>query len=135
MPVLKWKDEYSVGVVQIDGEHQNLLEMINYAYDSVVEGREKDVLVDIVADMKAYAAEHFTSEEGLMRQYNYPKRKEHKALHDDFIIKAATTDKKISMGQDANPTEIFKFLADWLRDHILGVDKEFASYLHERGVK
>lgn len=135
MPILTWKDDYSVGVAQIDGEHQNLIEMINYAYDSIVEGKEQEVLADIVGDMKVYASEHFSTEEGLMRKYGYPESNEHKAVHDDFIIKAAVTDRMLANDQEANPTEVFKFLSEWLKNHIMVTDKKFAAFLNEQGVR
>ncbi len=135
MPILEWKDEYSVGVRQIDGEHQNLVEMLNYAYDSIVEGKEQEVLIEIVADMKSYAAEHFSSEEALMKKNGYPYLKEHKIMHDDFIIKAAMTDKALSSGKSADPTEVFRFLADWLKNHIMVTDKKVGKHLNSKGAQ
>lgn len=135
MPILTWKDDYSVGVSQIDDEHMKLIRMINKAYDSVTNMKEQEVLLELVEDMKAYAAVHFATEEELMNKHNYPDLKEHKIAHDDFIIKAAMTDKLLSSDRESDPIEVFKFLADWLKNHIMATDKKLAAFLIEQGVR
>ncbi len=136
MSILKWKNEYSVGVEIIDSEHRQLIEMINKAFDSVENMEEDEVLSELVEEMRRYAMTHFATEEKLMREYGYPEAEEHKKQHNDFMITAASSDNMLSNDNiELEPIKIFKFLADWLRKHILGTDKKLGAFLNEKGVK
>lgn len=133
MPILHWKENLMVGIEQIDEEHKKLIAIINKAYDAIVDMREREVLSEIVGDMRAYGASHFATEERLMGRYAYPRTKVHRALHDDFIVAAALADKLLAAGEAVEPTRLFRFLADWLNRHILVEDKRLADYIIEKG--
>ena len=136
MPVLSWKDGYSVGVRSIDDEHKQLLAMINRAYDSVENMEEEKVMMELVEEMRRYAMVHFATEEKMMLQYDYPFSKEHKLEHNDFMIKAASSNNILDTSpKGIEPVKIFKYLADWLREHIMKTDKKLGEFLNEKGVK
>jgi hemerythrin len=44
MAYLTWTDSLSVRIPEIDEQHQNLFEMVNYLYDSMTNGRSDDPL-------------------------------------------------------------------------------------------
>ncbi|CCO22947.1 bacteriohemerythrin [Maridesulfovibrio hydrothermalis] len=136
MSILTWKDEYSVGVRIIDNEHKQLIAMINKAYDSVEKMEEEKVLLELVDEMRKYAMTHFATEEKLMEIHNYPETAEQKKQHNDFMIKAASSDNMLSSDNGAvDPIKVFKYLADWLRGHIMGTDKKLGIFLNEKGIK
>ncbi|NDV26147.1 bacteriohemerythrin [Desulfovibrio sp. JC010] len=135
MPILEWDDSYSVGVELIDSEHKQLIGMINKAYDSIKNMEEEKVLVELVKDMNAYAAAHFGTEEKLMKEHGYPASEGHLKMHDEFAIKAKTLHNFVRSENEIEPVKVFKFLADWLRDHILKTDKDFGKFLNEQGVR
>ncbi|WP_432738518.1 bacteriohemerythrin [Maridesulfovibrio sp. FT414] len=135
MSILKWREELSVGVEVVDDEHRQLIAMINKAYDSVENMEEEKVLIELVGEMRKYALTHFATEERLMDQYGYPGADEHRRKHNEFMITAASSDNMISKGVELEPVKIFKYLADWLRLHILNTDKELGKYLNSKGVE
>lgn len=135
MPILEWNDGYSVGVSVIDEEHKQLVGMINKAYDSVKDMEEEKVLGELVKDMCDYAAHHFVTEEKLMIEHGYPASEGHMKLHADFAVRAETLNNFISSGDYVEPVKVFKFLADWLKEHILKTDKAFGEFLNKQGVK
>lgn len=134
MPILKWKDEFSVGVEIMDSEHRKLIAMINKAYDSVENMEEAEILGGLVEEMRQYAMSHFAAEEKLMSEYDYPYTAEHHKEHNEFMITAATTDNVLNSGKEVEPIRVFKFLADWLRGHILGTDRKLGKFLNSKGV-
>lgn len=130
MPILSWKEEFSVGVKKIDDEHKTLVDIINNAYDSVESREEEDVLLELTNKMRKYAMTHFATEERLMDKYEYPYAESHKKEHSDFMIKAASPDNMLgSEDKEIEPTKVFKYLADWLREHILKTDKKLGDFL------
>ncbi len=70
-----------------------------------------------------------------MRDFGYPETNLHKAAHDDFIIKAAVTDKALSTNERADHSDVFRFLADWLNAHIMGTDRKLGAFLNGKGVR
>ena len=63
MALLQWSDALSVGVVEIDRQHQKLVTMINDLNDAMRAGKGKDALGKTIAELIAYAATHFKTEE------------------------------------------------------------------------
>lgn len=132
--VIKWKDEYSVGITHIDQDHKKLINLLNQftvAYEHAMsETFERQALEELVN----YTQYHFEREEKLMREHNYPDFAAHQAKHKEMIEQVKNFlelyDEK---GHDALK-EISEFLTVWLISHINGTDKEYSHYLNERGV-
>ncbi len=135
MPLLPWTDEYSVGVDQIDTEHMKLIDMINKAYDTAENGNDEVVLSQLVADMLDYATVHFSTEAALMKEYGYPESADHMQEHGDFTAKIVTAGGDPSQDWSKDPVRVFRFLGNWLTNHILKTDKELGKFLNEKGVQ
>lgn len=135
MPEMTWDDSYSVGVEQIDNEHKQLIALINEAHNAVFGDEGENDVAILISNMKEYASNHFASEEALMTKYSYPDACEHRALHEQFKIKAQILDSMVSGGDNApNPLDVFQFLSLWLIDHILKADKKFGDFLISKEV-
>ncbi|NDV24035.1 bacteriohemerythrin [Desulfovibrio sp. JC022] len=135
MPILEWSEDLSVGVRVIDTEHMQLINMINKAYDSVKNMEEEKVLKELVKDMYDYALSHFSTEDRLMEKHGYPALEGHGKMHHDFTMKAEALNLLVTSGNPVEPVKVFKYLADWLTDHILKTDKELGKFLNEKGVE
>lgn len=131
MALITWKDEYSVGIEQIDEEHKAFIGMINKAYDMADNFDDQKVFAQLADDMRCYAWVHFATEEGLMIEHTYPNSQEHKAQHAEFFEMAKNAESTLLI----RPTQTIKYLADWLKNHILITDKEFGEFLMSKGLK
>jgi hemerythrin len=132
---VKWKDEYSVGIESIDTQHKKLLNLINSLQTAVYfstgeqfEHEAMDALVD-------YTKTHFSYEEGLMEQNGYPDFEPHKLLHQQMIAKVEAVLSEYQQDKDTAMKNATVFLRDWLINHINGTDKQYSSFLIEKGVK
>ena len=85
MSLINWKEEFSVGVVEVDYEHQELIDQINAMHRSVQEGVTRDQVVEGLGDIYAQIASHFALEEKIMRDTRYPAFQEHKADHEALL--------------------------------------------------
>ncbi len=47
MEIVKWTDEYSVGITEIDNQHKGLVILINELFVLMTEGKAKDNLNEI----------------------------------------------------------------------------------------
>lgn len=125
--MIKWKDDYSIGVKLIDEQHRQLFAIAGRAYDLLKDDfrtDKYDQILSILEELKQYTKYHFESEEGYMMNINYRKLLSHKVVHDDFIEKINNIDlRRVDDDQEKYLLDILKFVVDWIDKHILGMDK------------
>jgi len=132
MALIKWRDSYSVGVDKFDQEHMVLVELINEMF-TIVRDKEGDVavLTDAVEKLVDYTRIHFTDEEEALEKVNYPKLEEHKEIHTNLLEQVVDFQKQVEdEGKDLR-MDLYKFLRDWLINHILDEDMKYGEYFTE----
>ena len=132
---VEWKDEYSVGIDSIDQQHKKLLNLINQLQTAVDYSTGEEFERDALDELVAYTRTHFSYEEGLLQQNDYPGFEPHKAVHEKMIKKVEDVLSEYEQDHDAAMSNAVEFLKDWLINHINGTDKEYSSFLIEKGVK
>ncbi|MEW6500643.1 MAG: bacteriohemerythrin [Thermodesulfobacteriota bacterium] len=135
MPLLSWKNEYSVNIKEIDDQHKKLVEMINELHDAMVAKKAKEVLGSVLGKLVNYAATHFANEEKLMQANGYPEFAAHKEKHEKMTAKVLSLQKDWQAGKATLGIEVSQFLRDWLDKHILGTDKNYGPFLNSKGIK
>ncbi len=133
MPLIEWRNDFSVNIREVDEQHKKLIAMLNELYDAMSAGKGKEVLSRILDGMAEYTVTHFTTEERLMREYNYPGYVKHKREHESFVRRVLEFREKFEKGE-ITAVEVMRYLSEWLKNHILGSDKKFGPYLNARGV-
>ncbi len=131
MPYLKWSDEMSVNVKEIDEQHRKLVGMINILHDALQANKGRDVQRAVILDMLNYAVVHFGTEEKYMRRFNYAGYLSHKAEHCKFADKAG----ELKDRSFVLTLEVLTFLRNWLQEHILGTDKKYAKHFNDCGLR
>lgn len=134
MPLFEWKDYYEVKIAEIDKQHHLLVDMLNELYESMRDKKAREELEGILKSLSDYAGIHFSYEEQLMKQYNYPGFFDHKREHDGFKSKVGEFLVKHKEGKLTLSIEVMNFLKDWLKNHIMGVDKRYSPFFIEKGV-
>jgi len=132
---VEWKDEYSVGIDSIDQQHRKLLHLINQLQTAVEYSTGEEFEREALNELVDYTKTHFTYEEGLMEQNAYPDFEPHKAQHEAMIKKVGEVLAEYEQDHDTAMTNAAAFLKDWLINHINGTDKQYSSFLIEKGVK
>lgn len=135
MPLLSWKNEYSVNIREIDEQHKKLVEMINELHDAMVAQKAKEVLGGVLTKLINYTASHFANEERLMKTHGYPEFAEHKEKHEKMTAKVLALQKDWQAGKINLSLDVSSFLSDWLNKHILGTDKKYSAFLGGKGVQ
>jgi len=135
MPLLAWKEAYSVNVKEIDDQHKKLIAMINELNDAMAAGKAKEVLGEILARLVSYTASHFANEEKLMQTNGYEGFQDHKAKHEKMTVKVLDLQSQYQQGKAAMTIEVMNFLKNWLDKHILGTDMQYSAFLNSKGVR
>jgi hemerythrin len=124
--MLKWKDEYSIGVELLDAQHKHLFEIGNEAFELLTDEMRVDKydrIVQVLKDLKQYTIYHFKCEEDFMQSISYKKLFSQKVDHDEFIKKINGVNlEHIDEDQNEYLKELLAFIFDWILDHILTKD-------------
>lgn len=128
MELIPWNDNYKVNIQEIDNQHKGLFMLLNGLHDSMMAGKAKDELDDVLDHLVDYTKKHFAAEEKLMVKFAYPDYDKHKLEHDSFVQKVDHFKEEIGAGKRIISAEILTFLRDWLVNHILKTDKEYQSF-------
>jgi len=105
-----------------DTQHQVLFELIEQI---------KQVPFDptILDRLRLYAEHHFVLEETYMRQLNFPDFADHLEAHNRFR-------EELEAMMETDPTmhkslqiSLSDFLHEWLRLHVLGIDKQLEDFV------
>jgi hemerythrin len=133
MPFIVWNDRLSVGIVEIDRDHKQLVRLLNALYDAIHDGRSREELGGILARLTDYAGYHFEREEVLFLDTEYPDKNFHIEEHTRTAAWISDLRSRFAGGSARGPSlEAVNYLKDWLFDHILGTDKEFVPYVAAR---
>jgi hemerythrin len=135
MAFFKWEDRFSVGIREIDTQHQKLVAMLNELFDAMQAGKGNDALGKILDGMIHYTAGHFATEERYMKTYNYPDFAAHKQEHDNLTKQVLDLQQQFKTGQAALSMKVGNFLKSWLINHISGTDMKYGPYLRAQGLK
>lgn len=134
-----WTEKYSVGVAEIDKQHQHFFEIAN---DVMEIAEKKDVplggLLFKVTNLSNYAVYHLLTEENIFARYHYPDSMEHIAAHDAYRekMKGFVVDvEKAGVDTQNLALKIAEFAGDWLMNHILVMDKKYEAFMRGNGIK
>lgn len=125
------KEEFKTGIEMVDNEHKMLFEIADKTYmllknEFVID--KYDRIVNLIGELKGYAAMHFRDEEEYMKSINYKKMFTQKIDHDNFIKKLNEIDlKDLDANQEEYILELLDFINEWLVNHILEKDKLIAQ--------
>ena len=130
-----WRDEYEVGVREIDEQHRRLIDMIANFYDALTaQDQAKQALGDLLAGLLEYTRYHFSTEEQLMERTAFPLSRSHRDQHAAFVAKIADMADRYSRGRLVLSIEATAFVREWLSGHILVLDRQLGRHLTLRGV-
>jgi hemerythrin len=135
MPLIQWSSALSVSVKEIDDQHVKLIQMINNLDTAMQSGQGKTKVGEILAEMLNYTKSHFAMEERYFEKFGYPDAPAHKAEHQKFIVEVAKFKQDFESGALGLSIKVLSFLSDWLRGHIMGVDKKYSAFFNEKGLK
>ena len=121
-----WKDYYSVGDESLDGQHKQIIAIINELYEAMQKGVDYKVVKPLLDRLVQYTVNHFRQEEETLLAHQYPDFAQHKVLHDKMRqnTTALCDNSNLVTGRD-----LLVFLKEWWCNHIQEQDKKYAPYL------
>jgi hemerythrin-like metal-binding protein len=134
MPVMVWDDSLSVGIADIDAQHQRLVELLNQLHHSQTTGKGNEVVRQVLEALTSYTVDHFAFEEKLFAKHGYVELDAHRAAHEKLIARVSQFVEEWKSGRATMGSELFMFLRGWLNGHTRGSDRAAGRFLRSQGV-
>lgn len=130
---IAWVDEMSVGIPEINKDHQHFISLMNELNRSMTEGKSpadiKQRLQIIIDD----AVQHFAHEERLFVEWQYPDVSNHARIHAHIMKELnAIMSEFVPYGPDTAWLEAGSRIKNILIDHILVEDMKYAEFYRNR---
>jgi hemerythrin-like metal-binding protein len=136
MALFTWSDKYSVGNSAMNDHHKNLFNILNKLYD-LDESDIKFNIGHILNDLISYTEYHFREEEILMEKAQYVGLASQKNAHCEFVNRLKEYRDKVKNNADMSifvANEVAMTATEWLKVHILKMDKDYEKSLRDAGL-
>jgi len=129
MPLIKWRDSYSVGVEEMDAEHEMLVGIVNELFTIVRNhGHAKDSEI-CIDKLIQYTQKHFANEEKMLEETGFPLVHDHTKIHGNLLNTVTIFKGRITDKEEMVTEELYLFLRDWLLTHILEEDMKYKEHI------
>ena len=129
MVLVEWRDEFSIGIEEVDYEHQELIDLINESYDEAQQKGSILAAMDCLGEIFEKISAHFALEEKVMKELNYDQYADHKEDHELLLDKIRDIMEDIST---LNEEQFGEQLKDWFVNHFSTKDARFHKFLHQK---
>ncbi len=127
MVLVRWSNDYAVGVAEIDSQHRELFRLLD-ELNEATKGNGEDVKACLLQLIDLWRL-HCRLEEGYMQKYRCSGLLAHRFAHEGFEKKLSERLAKMEQGESIAELESLPMLHAWLRGHILGTDKKHAPWI------
>ena len=128
---LEWRDEFQIGIEEIDRSHERLFDKIN---EFIAGARKEDYsrIIEILTFLKNHTQIYFKTEEDLMRRHDYPFLESHLQEHKRFIENVVALIKEAE-AKISDPHylsfRIQLLVFDWFTGHLAKTDRHMGRHL------
>lgn len=116
-------------VPAMDAEHQEMFRLAGELRDALLTAEGAGRAQLLCRRLTAETNSHFSHEERLMRDAEYPAYGWHERQHWTARAKLAALDRAVQRGERREMFEALESLATWMRDHTSVADRMAGSYL------
>lgn len=134
MKSFEWDKFYETGLIEVDEQHQYLVELINRYADLITHNSVAKADISLALfELSRYAEYHFKEEEELMRSAGIYSAhiEEHIQVHRTFISDIVSMQSFIEGESKEAAEELLSFLTHWLAYHILGIDQNMSRQVKQ----
>lgn len=123
-------ETYSIGLQSIDGEHRELMDLINQIHEALHTPAPQGEVKEMFHRLAACVSTHFWQEESQFVGTGYLDATLHARKHEHLTTVLSCFQSGIDrMGRSVSFEDQLSFVRDWLLDHITNEDQQFADYI------
>lgn len=138
---IEWREQFTIGVAQLDSHHQTLLGLLNEVRgidrNMHVSSATRDWSLLLLQKFNDYAAYHFLAEEKLIREHltEDADMLAHIAAHRSYWTSIDFFRQRYQIVGEPVWSELVHYLEQWWLQHMQVTDKELGRRLTEVGVQ
>ena len=117
MSLIRWKDDFRIGVAAVDYEHRELIELINALHDSMGAGADRERVLTGLGEIFAQISGHFALEERFMRDTAYAGFARHKEDHEVLLDELREIMETLESSGQFDEAGLARDLERWFGDH------------------
>jgi hemerythrin len=128
---LEWRNEFQTGIEEIDKPHRRLFEKINDFIASARNGDHSRIL-EIFSFLASHTQTYLSTEEALMRRYDYPFLTSHLQEPKRFVENLMALTEEAEAGTSDPHYLSFRIqllLFDWFTGHLAKTDRHMGRHL------
>ncbi len=129
MSLIAWRNEFTIGLPDVDHEHRELIAMINTLHESLGPVAEVERIVAALGEIHARIAAHFALEEREMRNLKYTYASEHKDDHERLLDDILDIIDAVESPNDYDPEALGQRLSKWFTEHFRTHDARLHHWL------
>lgn len=134
---IEWQEYLSVGVEEIDRQHQLLIESYNTFFAAYSAGQGDDEVIRLFSFLEEYVATHFSAEEDLQQRIGFPDYLKHRQQHLELVRAIAELKERlVATGPDPSLVSSAGLLmTGWLIEHISVMDRAIGRFMTEAAAR
>ena len=131
--IYEWDDGMKIGYPEIDAQHKALFDFMNVFFSSCGAGADCEEIEKILDYLEAYTQTHFSDEERIQVENNYPGYSRHKRYHEEFkiVVRGLRADLERMGPTPELIGQIEMAVGSWLVDHIQTEDMKIADHIRD----
>jgi hemerythrin-like metal-binding protein len=123
---MRWKEEYAIGIPQLDDQHKALIAQLT-EFEYAFEGKAHwNTMHPLIVRTREFLRFHFAVEESVMQIVAYPGFPRHRSEHQDVLQQFETLEHRVLRKEMKEA--VLPNLTSWLFDHIIDSDRPFAEF-------
>jgi len=128
MAYIIWRDDFNIGVKEMDAQHKLFISYINDLYIAMQSG-DTDAIVGRIQDrLRDYIELHFRAEEEMLRAISYQGLANQIKQHAYYVSQIFDYRTSVRDGNQT-PQDMFIFLRDWFLHHIATEDQKYVEFV------
>ncbi len=129
MTLIAWREDFTIGLPDVDYEHRELVSMINALLESLGPDTGVPQIVAALGEIHARIALHFALEERDMHQLHYAAAAEHKDDHERLLDDILDIIDTVESPLDYDPEALGDRLSRWFTGHFRTHDARLHRWL------
>ena len=117
MSLIEWKDDFNLGIEDVDSEHRDLVALINALHEAMLAGAGRADVVEGISEIYALVSAHFAREEAFMRDTRYLAFAEHKEDHEVLLDDLREIIEQVRAGGGYAEARLSADLQYWFSEH------------------
>lgn len=133
MHFIEWDDNLILDIKEIDDQHKELVECIDFLYEASKSKDHDKATRKALDTLFKYADVHFKTEEKYFKKFDYEGAADHIRIHEQFRKDVAKFDERFRKDEKIIKP-LLKFLAEWVTTHVMEIDRKYVNCFHDHGL-